>query len=129
MKKNAKQYTVRFSTSMLGYVVTLLAVNTYLADKVDTFAKWQLVALALLPMIPVFFLLWAVVSFVRSWDEMQQRMYMEATIISFVLVGMGTFSYGFLEGVGFPPLGTSWILPMLIGVQGIAQAYTWRKFK
>ena len=44
----------------------------------------------------------------------------EATVVAFFIVGIGSFTYGFLEGVGFPALNTIWIMPLLIAVQGAA---------
>ena len=57
----------------------------------------------------------------RSWDELQRKQALEGMLVAFFVVGMGTFLYGFLEGVGFPKLDVIWVFPALIMVQGVAQ--------
>lgn len=68
---------------------------------------WR-VPLALAPVIPVAFALWAFVRFLGRMDELQRRIQLEALGIAFGGSGLLTFSYGFLEGVGFPHI--SWII-------------------
>ena len=127
MKPAAKTYFFRFGGAMAAYVGTLLGVNSFLSGA--ELPQWQATIMALLPVIPALFAVRAVLIFSRSWDELEKQQAMEGTLIAFLMVGMGTFSYGFLEGVGFPPLETVWIFPILIFAQGIGRFYVMWKYR
>ena len=127
MKPAAKIYLRSFGLSMALYMVAVFGVNSFLI--METLPQWQSALLALIPMVPVLFAVRAVLVFSRSWDELQKQQAMEGFLIAFILVGVGTFSYGFLEGVGFPALQTIWIFPMLIAAQGIGRFYVMWKYK
>ena len=61
------------------------------------------------------------VIFVRSMDEFHRRVISEATLIAAIVVGLGTFTYGFIQGaLDWPDIPTIWIMPSLIAVQGVA---------
>jgi hypothetical protein len=94
----------------------------------NEFSTALTVAIALVPMIPVFFVGLAIFTFYRSMDEFQKRVLSEATIASALVTGFGTFAYGFLEGaIALPDFPIIWIMPMLIGLQGVfAMLLKWR---
>ena len=118
MKSAAKKYRRDTIISFSVYGVLLFSVNSYLISSgVD---GWVPVVLAFLPILPILYFARALITFSRSWDELQRQIAFEATVIAFFIVGIGSFTYGFLEGVGFPVLETIWIMPMLIAVQGAA---------
>ena len=50
---------------------------------------------------------WAIVRMMRTLDEMHLRIQFEALGFAFAASALLTFSYGFLENVGFPHI--SWI--------------------
>jgi hypothetical protein len=52
-----------------------------------------------------------------------------ATSFSAAVTGLVTFSYGFLENVGFPKFPTFFIFPMLIAIWGISLGYFSRKYR
>ncbi|WP_262693461.1 hypothetical protein [Kordiimonas aquimaris] len=126
MKLSAKRYMRDTIVSFSLYGLILFAVNTYLyAYDAD---GWLPVALAFLPMLPILYFARAIIIFSRTWDELQKQIAFEATVVALFVVGLGTFSYGFLEGVGFPVLQTIWIMPLLIAVQGLAQFIIARRY-
>ena len=118
MRPAAKTYKRDTLISFSLYGVILFSVNSYLnTSGID---GWLPALLALLPILPILYFARAVIIFSRSWDELQRRIAFEATVVAFFIVGIGSFTYGFLEGVGFPALNTIWIMPLLIAVQGAA---------
>ena len=119
MKPEARKYRNATIISFSLYGLILFTVNTYLQSNGTD--GWLPVALAFVPMLPILYFARALIVFSRSWDELQRRISFEATVVALFVVGLGTFSYGFLEGVGFPQLDTIWIMPMLIAVQGVSQ--------
>lgn len=118
MKPAAKKYKWDTIISFSLYAVILFSVNSY----INTSNAGGVLAagLALLPIAPILYFARALIEFSRSWDELQRQIAFEATVVALFIVGIGSFTYGFLEGVGFPALDTIWIMPMLIAVQGIA---------
>jgi hypothetical protein len=123
----AKKYTRNMVLVFSSYTLILFGVNSYMAA--NDLPQWQKVILALLPMVPIVLFMRAVLVFARSWDELQQRKAFEALLVSFFIVGFGTFAYGFLEGVGFPKLDTIWIMPAMIGIFGVSQAFVARRYE
>ena len=69
--------------------------------------------IALLPMLPIARVGFIILRFIRSLDELQQKIQFEAVVFSAVTTGLLTGAYGFMEGVGYPELDTVWIMPML----------------
>ncbi len=126
MRPAVKKYLRDTILSFATYGVVLFSVNFFLHGYGTD--GWLPVLLALLPVLPILYFARSVIVFARSWDELQKQIAFEATLTTFFIVGVGSFTYGFLEGVGFPGLQTIWIMPMLIGVQGIAMVFIKRKY-
>ncbi len=126
MKLAAKTYLKNFTIAMGLYIITLIMVKTALISW--DFPLVVKVILALACAVPVLLIIRAVLTFAKSFDELQRKKQMEATLIAFVFVGMGTFTYGFLEMIGFPRLPIIWIFPMLYATQGLAMVYVTRKY-
>jgi len=127
MKSAAKIYTRDFTIGLFVYGLLLGAMNMYLNGN-EVLPKWLMFGLALTPMAGVFLCLRAMLAFSRTWDEFVRKNVMEAVVISFTITAMGTFAYGFLEGIGFPKLDTHFVFTLLVGGMGLAQLYTcwWR---
>ncbi len=70
-------------------------------------------AIVLTPMIPFFLALAAIVRHVRRLDEyVRLQMLENVVVVAGVTAGL-TFTYGFLEGVGFPRLSMFTIWPVM----------------
>ncbi|PCI63855.1 MAG: hypothetical protein COB37_03650 [Kordiimonadales bacterium] len=128
MNSAAKTYQRDLFLALGLYAVVLFGVNYFIGAN-EGLASWIIVLLAILPVLPALLALKVALVFYKSVDELQKKIMSESVIISFLLVGFGTFTYGFLEGAGFPHLPSIWILPALIGFQGLALAFVSRKYK
>jgi hypothetical protein len=84
---------------------------------------------ALLPVLPVLFGVFALISFVRSIDELQRQIQLEGIAFSLGMTGVITFSLGLLEGTGFPFISMTWVLPMMIALWGIGVAIASRRYQ
>lgn len=71
------------------------------------------------PMLPFLLTVWAILRQFRRMDEYQRLKVMEDIVVAAALTAGATFTYGFLENVGWPPLsmfavwpfmGTAWAL-------------------
>ncbi|WP_151722369.1 hypothetical protein [Acinetobacter ursingii] len=82
------------------------------------------VLVSLLPVLPVILVIWVIIRQFIRFDELQRKIQLQALAISFLGTAFLTFSYGFLENIGFPKLtmfivwpmmGTFWSMSKIIG--------------
>lgn len=125
MNKAAKRYTVQFSLAMVVYGFTVIGSGLLLNRMTESI--WR-IPLALLPVMPVGFGLWAFIRFLGRMDELQQRIQLHAIAWATSITIMLTFAYGFLERVGFPPVSVMWVFPMLVSLWGVGLALATRKY-
>jgi hypothetical protein len=62
-------------------------------------------------------------------NELQQRIQLEALGFSFGATAILTFTYGFLQNVGFSDLNWTWVVPLMIGLWGIGQIVAGRRYR
>lgn len=110
MQKINFRYVVELTAAILAYAVVLIGSITFLNNNPGHPAR---IAIALTPMLPALLVPIVVVRFLRRLDEMQRRIQIEAMGIGFALTAVITFGYGFLETVGFPPLGGFVVWPIM----------------
>lgn len=119
MNSAARSYVKEFGGAMLAYVI-VLPISIALIQA-HPHAAWR-VPLALAPVVPAAFALWAVIRFAARLDELQRRIQFEAVVFSSGVTALLTFSYGFLENVGLPQLSVLWVLPLMVALWGIGLA-------
>ncbi len=122
-----KRYYKEFSLSMGAYVITLIA-STFMLTKLELPKIAQIIT-TLAPIIPMIFVIIAVMRSLRDGDELQQRVQLSAITFSAVATGLITFSYGFLENISFPKFPTIWILPMMFFLWGLSLGYFWKRYQ
>jgi hypothetical protein len=122
-----KRYMKEFFLAIAAYVIVLIVSITVL--KLTKFWHPIQALIALLPVIPIIFVIRSIMRGVRDSDELQQKVQSNAIMFSGVATGFITFSYGLLENVGFPPFPTIWILPMMFILWGITLGYFWKKYQ
>ena len=122
-----RRYMKELFSAMAAYTIILISSLTVLKNY--EFTKFWQIVISLSPAIPVAFVIIAVMRLLKDSDEMQQRVQLLATSFSAALTGLITFSYGFLENVGFPKFPTFFIFPMLISIWGISLGYFSRKYQ
>jgi hypothetical protein len=126
--KAGKTYMARFAWAMIAYGLVLAASVLILKSNSDPDAPWR-IPVALAPMIPAMFGMMAFVRYMGSMDELQRRIQLEAIAFGFGGTAALTFGYGFLEGVGFPPINWTFIFPLMIGLWGIGVAIAGRRYQ
>lgn len=126
-KQVMQRYLKEFFFAMSMYVVFLIASVTLLKNY-EFSRVWQIV-ISLAPALPVVFVIIAIMRLLTNSDEMQQRVHLLATTFSAVLTGLLTFSYGFLENIGFPKLPTFAVFPMLFVLWGIGLGYFTKRYE
>jgi len=128
MKQNEimKRYYKEFGISMGIYVVAVITSTMVLSN--FEFPRIAQIIITLIPVIPTIFVVLAIMRALRDSDELQQRIQLQAVTFSAITTGLITFSYGFLENVGFPPFPSIWILPIMFMLWGISLGYFWKKY-
>ncbi len=126
MKTVERQYRREFFSAMAAYVVVVI-VSISLINISPSNAWWR-IPLALLPVIPAIFGIIAYMRFVGRIDELQRRIQFEGLAFGFGVAGILTFSYGFLENVGFPHINLLWVFPLMIALWGIGTGIAARRY-
>ncbi|MBL8089888.1 MAG: hypothetical protein KF758_13295 [Anaerolineales bacterium] len=122
-----KRYYKEFGIAMGFYVVAVIVSTTILNN--FEFPQIAQVVITLIPVIPTIFVVIAILRALRESDELQQRIQLQAVTFSAITTGLITFSYGFLENVGFPPFPIIFVLPMMFLLWGLSLGYFWGKYK
>lgn len=128
MSKSAcKLYVKEFSLAMGAYVIVLI--GSIALINVSPNSAWWRIPLALAPVVPALFALGTYMRFFSRIDELQRRIQSEALAFGFASAGILTFSYGFLENVGFPRLSWIFVFPLMIAMWGIGAAIAARRYQ
>jgi hypothetical protein len=123
-----RKYLVRFILGMVGYSI-LLPLSLILVGDGRIDQPWLAILVTLLPIAPFLNAMTAVLHNVRDRDELQRRIHLEAILVTALLTGAITFSYGLLEATELvPPLPTVFIAPFMIAVWGIANLVISRRY-
>lgn len=120
-KQVMRRYLKEFFFAMSMYVVILI-VSVTLLRSYELPRGWQVV-ISLAPTLPIIFVIIAILRALRDSDELIQRIQLQAVVFSAITTGLITFTYGFLENVGFPHFPTIWILPMMFALWGLGLGY------
>ena len=126
-KQIMKRYYKEFTLSMGAYVFILIVSSTLL-ENVEI-PKAAQVPIALAPIIPIIFVIVAILRALRDSDELAQKIQLNSVVFSAITTGLITFSYGFLENVGFPHFPTIWILPIMFALWGLSLGYFNRRYQ
>ena len=128
MKNWNRKYLIRFIMGMVGYSI-LLPLSLIVVGDGRVEQPWLAVLVALLPIAPFVNAMTAVLHNVREQDELQRRIHLEAVLVTTLLTGAVTFSYGLLEASELvPPLPSLFIAPFMIAVWGITHTVISRRY-
>lgn len=122
-----RRHTRNFILGMVWYTVTLFATLFLINARFE-----ESIIRYFLVLIPVPGGLWAIWSSVRgilNLDELAQKIQTESAMIAALITAALTFTYGFLELVGFPKMGTVLFLPIMLGLWGTVTPFVIRKYK
>jgi hypothetical protein len=123
----SKQYVIELSATLAVYIAMLVG-SILLLTHVDVARPWRdLVALS--PMIPAATMAWIILRELRRMDELQRRIQLEALGFSFAATAILTFSYGFLEGLGYPKLSMFTVWPILATLWAVGLAMARRRYQ
>lgn len=122
-----KRYYKEFALSMSSYVIVLIA-STWALNNIEL-AKAIQVVVVLVPVVPILFVIAAILRALRDSDELIRRIQLQAVVFSAITTGLVTFTYGFLENIGFPHFPTIWILPIMFMLWGLSLGYFHQRYQ
>ncbi|HVI56925.1 MAG TPA: hypothetical protein VM621_17935 [Luteibacter sp.] len=123
MRAVHKRYLREFIPAMFGYVVLLFVSVGWLRTLEGMAAR---AVVTLLPVLPVAFVIRAMVRVIRDQDEFERRIDLESVAMAGAIGGFGFFTYGMLLGakvIAAPPAEAVavWVLPVLMGCFGVCK--------
>lgn len=124
---NRHRFLLSFGIGMACYVFALTTSVAVLATTTLE-AGWRTIV-ALLPMVPAAGVAISVMRQVRSMDELQRRIQLEALALAFGGTALATFSYGFLETVGYPKLSMFFVWPLMALLWMIGSLISGRRYR
>jgi hypothetical protein len=87
------------------------------------------IAIALLPMLGVLGVVYAIVRATIAMDEFRRRIAVDSAAIAAVAGGVITMGLGFLENAGVPRMNMTYVLPIIIAAWGCALIFFWRRYR
>lgn len=125
--KTLVTYMIRMILIFTIYIALIFTINVIHAHY--ELSEQASIALSLLPAIPAIGVLWAMLSFFRTQDEVMQRIVTESAMIASGIVGVGTFTLGFMEYVvKLPDNILIWILPAMLMMFGMVFPFVMRRY-
>jgi hypothetical protein len=125
---NHKQYLKELGMALLAYAGILVGSISWLNSQKDMATPWRDL-LALSPMLPGALVVWAILRQLSRLDELQRRVQFEALALAFAGTAFISFSYGFLEGLGYPRLSMFVIWPLMAGLWMFGLVLASRRYK
>lgn len=131
MRAVHKRYYREFFPAMIAYVILILLSVGWLRTLEGTAAR---TVVTLLPVIPVAFVIRAMVRVIRGQDELERRIDLEAIAAAGGIGCFGFFTYGMLlnaQVIHAPPAEAVaiWVLPVFLGLFGVIKCAVRRRYR
>lgn len=128
MRAAQRRYAREILSAMAAYVLLLFA---SVATLRHVHAVPLRVIIVLSPVVPIIFVVRAMVRLVLASDELERRLQLEAISIASMSVGLLSFAAAFLRVAGLLPIDNALmlVLPALFGAYGIANWWVRRRFR
>jgi hypothetical protein len=121
------RYILELIASMIAYGI-VLTVSLWLINHDVVSGVWRTVV-SLAPMLPALAVAVSVMRRLRRIDELQRQIQLEALSLAFAGTALITFSYGFLENVGYPKLSMFAVWPLMVVLWIIGGFISHRRFQ
>ncbi len=118
IENTEKHFTQRFMLAMMLFLA-LIAVQTFSIELLEL-AKWQVIAVTLLPVTPLIWAFFIYRARFKALDEYMQRLTGEAFLWVIGILSFATFIYGMLAmKISMPDFNVAFILPAIFGGHGL----------
>ena len=126
MTADKKQFFRVFGTSMAGYIA-MVPVSIWLLKGHEHSPLRFL--FAVLPVFPSAFIMWAIIRFVCSLDEMQRRIHLDGMAFSFLGTCLISLTWGFLQDAGLPRVDVIWVPLLLVLLWAVGLSVARRRYQ
>ena len=123
----ARCYKIQLTVAMAAYVIVLFAA-TWALNHFQLQGALRC-AVALVPLLPIAFLVPIVVRYFRESDELERRIVTESFAIGAAVTALLSVTYGFLELSGLPHLSAWWTWTVVMGASAIARLALNRRYE
>lgn len=125
----AHKAQIQFAFALLAFLMILAGSVTVLQANGEV--EWRYY-IAAVPAVPAGIVIWLFVRALSRLDEVQKRVQVQALGFSLAATALLTFGYGFFEGIGWPSLNGTFVLPLMallwgVGMIVIALRYRFRR--
>jgi hypothetical protein len=123
-----RRYLREFFPAIASYFILLFASLSMLKYVHETSLKFLI---ALLPVLPIVFVIRAMVHFVADSDELERRVQLEAICIASLSVGLLSFAAAFLRAAGLLLIDNALmlVLPALFAFYGVSLVWVKRRYR
>lgn len=121
MAFNPRRYSTEFLGTMMLYTATVIGSRIAL-ERIGGLEPHMVILVAVAPVIPALLATAVFFRHFNTMDEMFKALHTKAFAAAALIVGLGTFSLGFLADAGAPQPGIIWVLPAMIAVWGLFAA-------
>ena len=121
-----RRYGFEMLGGFLAYAIVLSVSLSFLKGYPES--SWR-IPFTLAPVIPIAFMMGAVIRGVRRMDEMHKQIQLEALVFAFCATMFLSISYGFLENVGFPSVNWMWVGFSMVALWGIGGAIASMRYR
>src|SRR5688572_4646574 len=101
-----RKYRLELGAAMLAYMAVLFG-SIHLGKPMEPGGARTLLLMS--PAIPLLLAIWAIARHFGRMDEFMRLRSLESFAIAGAVTAGVTFTYGFLEGAGFPKLSMFWV--------------------
>jgi hypothetical protein len=114
---------------MGAYVVEIVLSRWLLRGPMREAGRGWQVVVAMMPAVPMVFVLAAVVRLVRATDELCRQIYLESLAIAGGATALVAVSYGLIEGDGFPRMSAWWTYVIFMTAWAVATPFVRRRYR
>ena len=107
---------ITFAFAVLAFLMILVGSVTVV--QANAALSWRYL-IAAVPVLPAGIVVWLFMRVVGRLDEVQKRVQVQAFGFCMAATALLTFGYGFLEGIGWPQLNGTLILPLMALLWGV----------
>ncbi|MBX5436721.1 MAG: hypothetical protein IRZ33_05825 [Alicyclobacillaceae bacterium] len=126
MKGPVRRYVVQVISLMVMYAGLLLLSIWLLGKHPAVFWSYPI---AMLPAIPLCLVVWSVIQFIRTMDELQRSIHLEAVTFSFLVTIVVSLTYGFMENAGLPRIPLMCVPVFMCFLWGIGAGLVSRRYR
>lgn len=120
---------ITFALAVLAFLMILVgAVTVVEGNGTMAWRYW----VAATPLVPAGIVIWLFMRALSRLDEVHKRVQVQALGFALAATALFTFGYGFLEGIGWPEMNGTLVLPLMallwgVGMIAIALRYRFRR--